>query len=64
MEDKNLILFGNIYGNQFGTGYAGNVWDKNGLCPTLTCTGEGGGRTPAIIIEYDGRPEIQRESNR
>lgn len=34
-----LKLLGNIYGEQFGTGYAGNVWDKNGICPTLTCTG-------------------------
>lgn len=28
-------LLGNIYGNQFGTGFAGNVWDKKGICPTL-----------------------------
>lgn len=30
-----MKLLGNIYGENFGTGYAGNVWDKNGICPTL-----------------------------
>ena len=29
------IRIGNIYGDHYGTGYAGNVWDTNGLCPTL-----------------------------
>lgn len=40
----------NIYGNDRGTGFAGNVWDTNGLCPALTTMG-GGNREP-IIIEY------------
>ena len=26
---------GNIYGSQFGTGYAGNVWDKDLISPTI-----------------------------
>lgn len=25
----------NIYGPQFGTGYAGNVWDTEGISPAL-----------------------------
>lgn len=29
------VLLGNVYGAQFGTGYAGNVWDKDYFCPTL-----------------------------
>lgn len=29
------ILLGNVYGTQFGTGYAGNVWDKDSISPTL-----------------------------
>ena len=62
--DNKQILLGNVYGEQFGTGYAGNVWDKNGICPTLTCTGEGGGRTPSIIIKYDEEYGVQRETNR
>lgn len=27
---------GNIYGDEFGTGYAGNVFLADGLSPTLT----------------------------
>lgn len=41
----------NIYGEDKGTGYAGNVWDKEGLCPTLT-TMEGGNRQPMIMTNY------------
>lgn len=44
-----LERLGNIYGEQFGTGYAGNVWDSEGLCPTIKNEGGGGGRTPMII---------------
>ena len=33
---------GNIYGEDRGTGFAGNVWDKEKLCPTIT-TMQGGG---------------------
>ena len=40
----------NIYGEQFGTGYAGNVWDQNGLSPTLQ-TAQGGNRQPLIVEE-------------
>lgn len=39
---------GNIYGENKGTGFAGNVWDKNGLSPTIT-TMQGGMREPMII---------------
>lgn len=38
------IRIGNIYGDHYGTGYAGNVWDTNGLCPTLM-TMQGGETT-------------------
>lgn len=40
----------NIYGDKFGTGYAGNVWDKEGLCPALM-TMEGGNRQPMVLDE-------------
>ena len=39
---------GNLYGENRGTGFAGNVWDKNNLCPTFT-TMQGGGSKPMII---------------
>ena len=38
---------GNIYGQDRGTGFAGNVWDKNFVSPTIT-TCQGGGREPHI----------------
>lgn len=38
----------NIYGENRGTGFAGNVWDINGLSPALTTMG-GGNREPLII---------------
>jgi hypothetical protein len=33
MEEVPMRI-GNIYGSHFGTGYAGNVWDKDSVCPT------------------------------
>lgn len=45
-----VIRLGNIYNENAGLGFAGNVWDKNGLCPTLT-TMQGGGREPMIVEE-------------
>lgn len=45
-----VIRLGNIYNENAGLGFAGNVWDKNGICPTLT-TMQGEGREPMIIEE-------------
>lgn len=47
------VRLGNIYGEQFGTGYAGNVWDKEAICPTLM-TMQGGNRQPLVTVENDG----------
>ena len=47
-----LKRIGNIYGENVGTGHAGNVWDKNGLAPTLIST-EGGNKQPMIIDDVD-----------
>lgn len=44
----NQKLIGNIYGENIGTGFGGNVWDKNYISPTLT-TSQGGDREPMII---------------
>ena len=49
------VRLGNIYGEHIGTGYAGNVWDKDSICPTLM-TMQGGNRQPMVIEE----PRIQR----
>ena len=44
------VRLGNIYGEKFGTGYAGNVWDKECISPTLM-TMQGGNRQPLVIDE-------------
>ena len=48
---------GNIYGEQFGTGYAGNVWDSNGISPALM-TMQGGNRQPLVV-----EPQVQNVGN-
>lgn len=40
-----VVRIGNIYGENKGTGFAGNVWDKSGVCPTITTMQGGGERT-------------------
>lgn len=52
MRSNQPIQIGNIYGQQFGTGYAGNVWDAGGICPALM-TMAGGGREPMITEIYE-----------
>ena len=49
-EEVTPMRIGNIYGENFGTGYAGNVWDKDGISPTLQ-TAQGGNRQPLVIDE-------------
>ena len=47
-DDMNPVRIGNIYGEQFGTGYAGNVWDQNSVSPTIM-TAQGGNRQPLVV---------------
>ena len=47
-EDINPVRIGNIYGEQFGTGYAGNVWDQSSVSPTIM-TAQGGNRQPLVV---------------
>ena len=56
-NEKENRLF-NIYGDDKGTGYAGNVWDDKSLCPALK-TMQGGNQQPMIIEE----PEIKVVGN-
>lgn len=52
-KDNNTpIRLGNVYGEQFGTGYAGNVWDTEAISPALM-TMQGGGRQPHIMCGID-----------
>ena len=46
-----IVHIGNLYGPERGTGYAGNIWGKQGLAPALTTMG-GGMREP-MIVEYE-----------
>ena len=43
-----IVHIGNLYGPDRGTGYAGNIWGKQGLAPALTTMG-GGMREPMIV---------------
>jgi DNA (cytosine-5)-methyltransferase 1 len=47
------VRLGNIYGQHCGTGFAGNVWDKEAICPTLM-TMQGGNRQPMITVDNKG----------
>ena len=50
-KDTNEVLkLGNYYGDNFSTGFGGNVYDKDYICPTIT-TGQGGGRTPMFLVD-------------
>lgn len=48
LDNDNPVRIGNIYGEGKGTGFAGNVWSKESICPTLT-TMQGGNRQPMIV---------------
>ena len=49
--DKKPIRIFNIYGEDRGTGYAGNVWSVDGIAPALTTMG-GSNREPMILESY------------
>lgn len=53
------IKLGNIYGFDGGN-YAGNVYDKGGLCPTLR-SHQGGNQEPMITEQYAIRKLTPRE---
>ena len=63
MQEIRANRLGNIYGEDRGTGFAGNVWDKNSISPTLT-TMSGGGREPHIIeVGYLEKGTGKHQSN-
>ena len=41
------IRIGNLYGENKGTDFAGNIWDTEGISPALTTMG--GNREPIIV---------------
>ena len=48
VTEMEIKLLGNLFGDDKGTGFAGNVWDKDHLSPTLN-TMQGGCKQPMII---------------
>lgn len=46
MQEIKPCFLGSLYGH--GTSFAGAVWDKYLICPTIT-TSQGGGREPHIL---------------
>lgn len=51
-DEDSPKFIGNVNREDFGTGYAGGVWDDNHISPTLT-TMQGGGRQPHVITGID-----------
>lgn len=47
---------GNLYGEHYGTGFSGNVWDREQLSPTIT-TMQGGNREPMIVAMRGRNPD-------
>lgn len=52
VESNNPKFLGNVNNPEFGTGYAGGVWDSENISPTLT-TMQGGGRQSHIVCGVD-----------
>lgn len=48
VTEMEIKLLGNLFGDDKGTGFAGNVWDKDHLSPTLN-TMQGGCKQPMIV---------------
>lgn len=58
-------FIGNVNREDFGTGYAGGVWDDSHISPTLT-TMQGGGRQPHVLCGIDksyNKPELIEYAN-
>ena len=55
LEDNDVKKIGNIYGFDGGN-YAGNVYDQNGLAPTIR-TFQGGNQQPMIVAMRGRNPE-------
>lgn len=58
VEIRPIRLF-NIYGTQFGSGYAGNVWDVDGISPAIMTMQ--GGREPMIVVYEDRQDDLPKQ---
>lgn len=61
--EKRPKRLGNIINSSFGTGFAGNVWSRRNVLPSLT-TSQGGYREPMVVkrwtkSESDRQPKTE-----
>lgn len=62
-KDITPIRLGNMYGDKFGTGMAGNAWSIDTISPTIKCEGGGGNRVPMIIELTEPVPVASKGRN-
>lgn len=53
-----LIRIGNLFGATGGS-FAGNIYDVDGLCPTINTAG-GGYREPMILESYEAHGDTDQ----
>ena len=58
-NSNNINRLFNIYGENKGTGFAENVWDKDYISPTIT-TCQGGNRQPMVEEERDNLRVVRK----
>lgn len=58
-DSNNINRLFNIYGENKGTGFAGNVWDKNYISPTITTCQEGN-RQPMVEEDRDNLRVVRK----
>lgn len=58
-DSNNIKRLFNIYGENKGTGFAGNVWDKDYISPTIT-TCQGGNRQPMVEEDRDNLRVVRK----
>lgn len=57
---KKIRFLGSLWGR--GAGFAGAVWSKNRVSPTLT-TMQGGGREPHIVVKNDSNTNMEKSDS-
>lgn len=51
IDTNKLIKLGNIYAS---CGQAGEIYDEDGIAPTIVTFTGGGGKQPIVLIRYKG----------
>lgn len=56
-KEITIHKYGNIYRENSGGSFAGNVYDTNGICPTINTAG-GGNREPIVLIKNERQQKL------